>query len=161
MTRGVPSQDACVGTPLSLKMMKSFWSGNRCPYPKKADSNVSRQLDWFHMLLICPPGLLGHHPSFNSLLDHREVIIRPMKDGNGKRRFKLGPITTMSCNPRDSNAKESPVPSMPCKQTLPQPAPGPSVTQSLEELFYEPLQPDEPPIPGPSQSSKPHKDSPT
>ncbi|MBW0524939.1 hypothetical protein O181_064654 [Austropuccinia psidii MF-1] len=41
----------------------------------------------------------------NALLDQSEVIIWPMKDGNGERTFKLGPIITMSCHPWDSNAK--------------------------------------------------------
>ncbi|MBW0489870.1 hypothetical protein O181_029585 [Austropuccinia psidii MF-1] len=38
--------------------------------------------------------LLGHHPMVTSLLDQMEVIIRPMKEGNGKRTFELGPIVT-------------------------------------------------------------------
>ncbi|MBW0553617.1 hypothetical protein O181_093332, partial [Austropuccinia psidii MF-1] len=40
-----------------------------------------------------------------SLLGQSEVIIRPMKDSNGKRTFELGLIVTMSCHPWDSNAK--------------------------------------------------------
>ncbi|MBW0564055.1 hypothetical protein O181_103770 [Austropuccinia psidii MF-1] len=40
-----------------------------------------------------------------SLLDQSEVIIRPMKDGDGERTFELGPIITMSCHRWDSNAK--------------------------------------------------------
>ncbi|MBW0587367.1 hypothetical protein O181_127082, partial [Austropuccinia psidii MF-1] len=75
--------------------------------------------------------LLGHHPMLTSLLDLSEVIIRPMKDGNGKRTFKLGPIVPMSCHQWDSNAKE---------------------------LFCEPSQTKEPPIPGPSPSSQPPED---
>ncbi|MBW0556834.1 hypothetical protein O181_096549 [Austropuccinia psidii MF-1] len=42
--------------------------------------------------------LLGHHPMVTSPLNLSEVIIRPMKDGNGKRTFELGPIVTMSCH---------------------------------------------------------------
>ncbi|MBW0592376.1 hypothetical protein O181_132091 [Austropuccinia psidii MF-1] len=38
--------------------------------------------------------LLGHHPMVTSLLDLSKVIIRLMKDGNGKRTFKIGPIVT-------------------------------------------------------------------
>ncbi|MBW0529764.1 hypothetical protein O181_069479 [Austropuccinia psidii MF-1] len=38
--------------------------------------------------------LLGHHAMVTSLLDRSEVIIQPMKDGNGKRTFELGPIVT-------------------------------------------------------------------
>ncbi|MBW0551653.1 hypothetical protein O181_091368 [Austropuccinia psidii MF-1] len=48
--------------------------------------------------------LLGHHPMVTSLLDLSKVIIRPMKDCNGKRTFELGTIVTMSCHPWDSNA---------------------------------------------------------
>ncbi|MBW0488823.1 hypothetical protein O181_028538 [Austropuccinia psidii MF-1] len=50
---------------------------------------------------------------------------------------------------------------MPCKQTLRQPTPGPSHTKWSEDLFHEPFQPNEPPIPGPSQSSKPHEEAAT
>ncbi|MBW0486497.1 hypothetical protein O181_026212 [Austropuccinia psidii MF-1] len=49
--------------------------------------------------------LQGHHPMVNSLLDWRKVIMRPMKDGNGKRTFKLGLIVIMSCHPWDSHVK--------------------------------------------------------
>ncbi|MBW0487243.1 hypothetical protein O181_026958 [Austropuccinia psidii MF-1] len=81
-----------------------------------------------------------------SLLDQSEVIIQPMKDGNGKRTFELGLIITISCHPWDSNSKlkqnqpnpprqDSPVPSLPCEQTPQQPTPGPSGTQWLEDLF--------------------------
>ncbi|MBW0540621.1 hypothetical protein O181_080336 [Austropuccinia psidii MF-1] len=74
--------------------------------------------------------LLGHHPMVTSLLDQSKVIIRLMKDGNGKMKFDLGPIITMSCHPWDTNAK------------------------------VEPSQHNEPPIPGPSPSSKPPEDVP-
>ncbi|MBW0544882.1 hypothetical protein O181_084597 [Austropuccinia psidii MF-1] len=133
--------------------------------------------------------LLGHHPMVNSLLDQSKVIIRPMKDGDGKRTLKLGQIVTMSCHPWDSNAKpnppqqHSPISSFPCKQTPRQSTPGPSGTQWSEDLFcskqpefhlistfdsseltvppfLEPSQMDEPPIPGLSPSSKPHEDFP-
>ncbi|MBW0497195.1 hypothetical protein O181_036910 [Austropuccinia psidii MF-1] len=93
-----------------------------------------------------------------SLLDRREVIIRPMKGGDGKRTFELAPIVTISCHPWDSNAKvkqnqqnplqqDSPIPSLPCEKPLRQPTPG-----------LKPSQPNEPPIPGPGPSSKPHKE---
>ncbi|MBW0493216.1 hypothetical protein O181_032931 [Austropuccinia psidii MF-1] len=118
-------------------------------------------------VLICPPPLLGHHAMVTSLLDLSEVITWPIKDGNGKRTFDLGPIVTMSCHPWDSNAKvksnqpnplqqDSPIPILPCEETLRQPTPGPSGTQWLEDLFH-----DEPPTPGLSPSSKPHEDIPT
>ncbi|MBW0479510.1 hypothetical protein O181_019225 [Austropuccinia psidii MF-1] len=43
---------------------------------------------------------------------------------------------------------------MPCKQ-----APGPSGTQWSEDWFCEPSQHNEPPIPGPIQTSEPHEDA--
>ncbi|MBW0572808.1 hypothetical protein O181_112523 [Austropuccinia psidii MF-1] len=95
--------------------------------------------------------LLGHHPMATSLLDWSEVIIWPMKDGNGKRTFELGPIVTNGIQ----------MPNLPCKQTLRQPTPGPSGTQWSEELFREPSRTEEPPIPGPSPSSQPPEDVPT
>ncbi|MBW0584244.1 hypothetical protein O181_123959 [Austropuccinia psidii MF-1] len=51
--------------------------------------------------------------------------------------------------------QDSPVPSLPCKQTSQQPTPGPSGTRWSEELFREPFQTKEPPIPGPILSSQP------
>ncbi|MBW0582568.1 hypothetical protein O181_122283 [Austropuccinia psidii MF-1] len=141
---------------------ETFASVNGRRAPKQADGNDSGQLALSPPVLICPLPLLGHHPMVTSLLDRREVIIQPMKDGNGKRTFELGPIITMSCHPWDSNAKvNTPVPSSPCKQTLRQPTPRPSGTRWSEDLFREPSQHDEPPIPGPSPSSEPPEDLPT
>ncbi|MBW0480322.1 hypothetical protein O181_020037 [Austropuccinia psidii MF-1] len=99
--------------------------------------------------------LLGHHPMVISLLDWSKVMIWLMKDGNGERKFKLGPIVTMSCHPLDSNAKFA-LPANPraTDHRL-------SGTQWLEDLFREPSQTNEPPIPRPSPSSKPHEDVPT
>ncbi|MBW0475076.1 hypothetical protein O181_014791 [Austropuccinia psidii MF-1] len=107
VARGVPDQDALMRTSLWSTMMKSFPRWNGCQDPKKEDSNNSGQLAQSPQVLICPPPLLGHYPMVTSLLDRSKVIIRPMKDGNGKRTFKLGPIITMSCQPWDSNAKVS------------------------------------------------------
>ncbi|MBW0554108.1 hypothetical protein O181_093823 [Austropuccinia psidii MF-1] len=70
--RGVPAQDALPRTPLWLMMMKAFPSGNGRWDPKQADRNNSGQL-----------ALSTHHPMVTSLLDQSEVIIWPMKDGNG------------------------------------------------------------------------------
>ncbi|MBW0583781.1 hypothetical protein O181_123496, partial [Austropuccinia psidii MF-1] len=95
--------------------------------------------------------LLGHHPMVTSLLDLSEVIIRPMKDGDGKRTFKLGLIVTDGTQ----------MPNFPRKKTPRQPIPGPSGTQWSEELFREPSQTKEPPIPGPSPSSQPPEDDTT
>ncbi|MBW0529709.1 hypothetical protein O181_069424 [Austropuccinia psidii MF-1] len=47
---------------------------------------------------------------------------------------------------------------MPWEQTLRQPTPGLSCTKWLQDLFHEPSQYNEPPIPGQSPSSKPHED---
>ncbi|MBW0551425.1 hypothetical protein O181_091140, partial [Austropuccinia psidii MF-1] len=107
-----------------------------------------------------------------SLLDRSEVIIRLMKDGDGKRTFELGLIITMSCHRWDSNAKvkqnppnpaqqESPIPSLPREQTPWQLTPGPSGTRWSEELFREPSRTKEPPIPGPSPLSQPPEDDTT
>ncbi|MBW0519592.1 hypothetical protein O181_059307 [Austropuccinia psidii MF-1] len=62
--------------------------------------------------------------------------------------------------PKTKPAK-SPITSLPCKQTPRQPTPGQSDTQWSGDLFREPFQTNEPPIPGPSPSSKPHEDVPT
>ncbi|MBW0493490.1 hypothetical protein O181_033205 [Austropuccinia psidii MF-1] len=97
------------------------------------------------------PPLLAHHPMVISLLDCNKVIVGPMKDGNGKRTFKLGLIVTMCYHPWDSNLRKTPW----------QPTPGPNDTSWLEDLFPEPSQHDEQPIPGPSQPSEPHEDAST
>ncbi|MBW0551763.1 hypothetical protein O181_091478 [Austropuccinia psidii MF-1] len=101
--RGYPAQDAIARNPLWLTMMKVFPSENGHRDPKQADGNDSGQLALSLPVSICPPPLSGHHPMVTSLLDRSQVIIRPMKDGNGKRTFELGPIVTMSCHPFDSH----------------------------------------------------------
>ncbi|MBW0475743.1 hypothetical protein O181_015458 [Austropuccinia psidii MF-1] len=169
--RGVPDQDALARTLLWSTMMKAFPSGNGHRDPKQADRNNFGQLAQFPQVVICPPPLLGHHPMLTSLLDRNKVIIWPMKDGNGKRTFELGPIVTHGIQ----------TPNLPCKQTPRQPTPGPSGTQWLEDLFcgkqpkfdlistfdsseltfppfVEPSQTNQPPIPGPSPSSEPYED---
>ncbi|MBW0588183.1 hypothetical protein O181_127898, partial [Austropuccinia psidii MF-1] len=50
------------------------------------------------------------------------------------------------------------MPNLPGEQTPRQPTPGLSGTQWSEELFREPSQTKEPPIPGPSPSSQPPED---
>ncbi|MBW0508426.1 hypothetical protein O181_048141, partial [Austropuccinia psidii MF-1] len=126
-------------------MMKAFPSWNGHWDPKKPDRNNSGQLAQSHLVFICPTPLLGHHPMVTSLLNWSNFIIRPMKDGDSKRTFELGPNITMSCHPWDSNAKKkanyippqqySPIPSMPCEQPLQQPTPGPSGTQWSQDLI--------------------------
>ncbi|MBW0518941.1 hypothetical protein O181_058656 [Austropuccinia psidii MF-1] len=166
MARGVPAQDALARTPLWLTMMKPYPSAKGHQDPKQADGNDSGQLALSPQVSICPPPLLGHHPMVTSLLDRTEVIIWPIKDGNGKRTFKLGPIVTNGIQtpktkPTESPQKESPAPSLPHEQTPRQPTPGRRGTQWLEELFCESSQTKEPPIPGPSPSSQPPEEVPT
>ncbi|MBW0572889.1 hypothetical protein O181_112604 [Austropuccinia psidii MF-1] len=97
--RGAPNQDAVVRTPLWSTMMKVFLSGNGHWDPKQADRNNSGQLALSLPVSICPTPLLSHHLMVTSLLNWIKVIIRPMKDGNGKRTLELGLIVTMSCHP--------------------------------------------------------------
>ncbi|MBW0553988.1 hypothetical protein O181_093703 [Austropuccinia psidii MF-1] len=153
VARGVISQDALARTPLWSTMIKPYPSGNGHRDPKQANRNNSGQLALSPQVLICPPPLLGHDPMVTSLPHRREVIIRPMKDGDGKRRFELGPMVTMSCHQWNSNTKtdffpllieqntpntpqqDSPVHSLPREQALRQPTPGTSGTGWSEELF--------------------------
>ncbi|MBW0526465.1 hypothetical protein O181_066180 [Austropuccinia psidii MF-1] len=102
------TQDNLVRTPLLSTTMRSFPRGNEFPDPKLADGNTSGQLALCPQVLICPFLLQGHHPMVTSLLDWSEVIIWPMKRGNGERKLELGLIVTMSCHPWDSNAKNKP-----------------------------------------------------
>ncbi|MBW0503449.1 hypothetical protein O181_043164 [Austropuccinia psidii MF-1] len=141
--RGNPLEDTLMRTPLWSTMMKEFPSGNGPPDPKQADRNASRQLAPCPQVSIFPPPLLGNHPMVTSLLDWREVIILPMKDGN---------------DPPNPPQQDTPVPRMPCKQSLRQETPGLSGTQWSEDLSRQPSQHNEPPIPGPSPSSEPHED---
>ncbi|MBW0566542.1 hypothetical protein O181_106257 [Austropuccinia psidii MF-1] len=64
-------------------------------------------------------------------------------------------------NPLNPPQQDSPIPSLPCKQTPQQPTPGPSSTGWSEELFRKPSQTKEPPISGPSPSSQPPEDNTT
>ncbi|MBW0563184.1 hypothetical protein O181_102899, partial [Austropuccinia psidii MF-1] len=132
--RGAPAQDAIVRTPLWWTMMEPYPRENGRHDPKQDNGNDSRQLTLSPQVSICPPPLLGHHPMVTSLLDRSKVIIRPMKDGNGKRTTGIQ------------------TPNLPHKQTPWQPTPGPSGTRWSEELFREP------PIPAPSPSSEPPED---
>ncbi|MBW0546587.1 hypothetical protein O181_086302 [Austropuccinia psidii MF-1] len=118
--------------------------------PKWTSGPQTGQQEQFQTISPVPSSIDLSTPPLmvTSLLDRSEVIIQPMKDGNGERTFELGPIVTMSCHPWDSNAV----------QTLRQPTPGPSGTQWSEDLFRKLSQHDEPPIPGPSPSSKPPED---
>ncbi|MBW0463486.1 hypothetical protein O181_003201 [Austropuccinia psidii MF-1] len=148
--RGVPTQDALARTPLWSTMMKAFLSKNGRRGPKQAGGNTSGRLAPCPQVLICLPPLRGHHLMVTLLLNRSKVIIQPMKDGDGKRKFKLGPIVTMSCHPWDLNSKQTPH----------QPTPGPSGIQWLKDLFREPSQHNEPPIPGLGEHCKPHEPEP-
>ncbi|MBW0512360.1 hypothetical protein O181_052075 [Austropuccinia psidii MF-1] len=53
--RAVPNQDALARTPLWPAIMKPFPSRNRCPDPKQANRNDSRQSSLSPPVLICPP----------------------------------------------------------------------------------------------------------
>ncbi|MBW0550517.1 hypothetical protein O181_090232 [Austropuccinia psidii MF-1] len=138
-------------------MMKVFPSGNGPRDPKQADGNDSRQLSLSPHALICPPPLLGHHPMVTSLLYQSKLIIRLMKDGYGKRTFELGLIVTHEIQ----MPKTKPTKSPPTRLTHSMYASreNPMATHSRsEDLFWEPSQHNEPPIPGLSPSSKPPED---
>ncbi|MBW0484525.1 hypothetical protein O181_024240 [Austropuccinia psidii MF-1] len=144
--RAVPAQDALVRTPLWSTMMKVFPSGNGLWDPKQANGNDSRQLALSPQASICPPPLLGHHQMVTSLLNQSKGIIRPMKDGNGKRTFELGLIVTISCHPWDSKAKNK-------THQIP-----PNKTHPFNDLSHKPSQHNEPPIFDLSSSSEPPED---
>ncbi|MBW0559733.1 hypothetical protein O181_099448, partial [Austropuccinia psidii MF-1] len=162
--RGFLAQDALARTPLWSTMMKPYPSANGHQDLKQASGNDSGQLALSPQASICPPPLLGHHPMVTSLLDLRKVIIRPKKDGDGKRIFKSGPIVTMSCHQWDSNAKNKTA-QIPPDKTLPflvclasKPHGNPLQARVAPN---EPSQTEEPPIPGPSPSSQPPEDNTT
>ncbi|MBW0492631.1 hypothetical protein O181_032346 [Austropuccinia psidii MF-1] len=131
LARGGPDQDALARTPL-------------CPLKYQFVHPPPR-----------PPLMV------TSLLDWSEVIIRPMKDGNDERKFDLAPINKINqipCNMSGTQWLED----LFCAK---QPKFHLISTFDLSELtlppFVEPAQTNEPPIPGPSTSSKPHEDIPT
>ncbi|MBW0548200.1 hypothetical protein O181_087915 [Austropuccinia psidii MF-1] len=106
--RGVLAQDTLTSTPLWLTMMKPYPSANGHWDLKQANGNDSVQLALSPQASICPPPLLGHHSMVTSLLDLSKVIIRLMKDGDGKRTFKLGPIVTNGIQTPKTKPPESP-----------------------------------------------------
>ncbi|MBW0538869.1 hypothetical protein O181_078584 [Austropuccinia psidii MF-1] len=98
--------------------------------------------------------LLGHHLMVTSLLDRTKVIIQPMKEGNGKRTFKLGPIVTIT--------KPTKSPSTRLTRLIYALQANPTATHSWpKDLSREPSQNDEQPIPGLSPSSEPADNVPT
>ncbi|MBW0503434.1 hypothetical protein O181_043149 [Austropuccinia psidii MF-1] len=104
---------------------------------------------------LCIP-LLGHHQMVTSLLNWSKVIIQPMKDGNSKRTFEVGPIVTMSCHPWHSNTKRK-THQIPHNKTLLFLVclARKLCDKSLQAQVApdEPSQHNEPPITGPSQAS--------
>ncbi|MBW0504286.1 hypothetical protein O181_044001, partial [Austropuccinia psidii MF-1] len=93
------------------------------------------------------------------------MIIRPMKDGDGKRTFELGPVLTLSCHQWDSNTKTLPflvcLASKTCGNPL-QARVAPDGRRNYSAVSSQkPSQTKEPPIPGPSPSSEPPEDIPT
>ncbi|MBW0561523.1 hypothetical protein O181_101238 [Austropuccinia psidii MF-1] len=93
VARGVLAQDALLKTPLCSTMMKPYPSTNGHRDLKQAHGNNSGRLSPSPQALICPPPLLGHHPMATSLLDLSEVIIRPMKDGDGIGHSNMGRLS--------------------------------------------------------------------
>ncbi|MBW0525178.1 hypothetical protein O181_064893 [Austropuccinia psidii MF-1] len=79
-----------------------------------------------------------------------------MKDGNGERTFELGLILTMGFKRQKQNPLNPPDKTQPFNVCL---QANPVATHSWsEDLFREPSQHNEPPIPGLSPSSKPPED---
>ncbi|MBW0501496.1 hypothetical protein O181_041211 [Austropuccinia psidii MF-1] len=86
--------------------------------------------------------LSTHYPMVTSLLDWSKVVIRPMKDGNGKRTFEVGLIITHGIK---------------TPKTKPSKSPATRLLRSFELALppsVEPSQYNETPISGTSQSSK-------
>ncbi|MBW0528730.1 hypothetical protein O181_068445 [Austropuccinia psidii MF-1] len=104
--------------------------------------------------------LRGHHPMVTLLLDWSEVIIQPMKDGNGRRTFELGPIVTHGIQTPKTKHTKSPMTRLTCSLYASQA--NAAATHSSELTlppFVEPSQHHERPISGPSQPSEPHEDA--
>ncbi|MBW0592401.1 hypothetical protein O181_132116 [Austropuccinia psidii MF-1] len=85
-----------------------------------------------------------------SLLDRSEVIIRPIKDGDGETTFELGLIVT--------NGIQTPKTKPPKLQARVAPD---GLRNYSAVSSQKPSRTKEPPIPGPSPSSKPPEDVPT
>ncbi|MBW0555431.1 hypothetical protein O181_095146 [Austropuccinia psidii MF-1] len=152
--RGVATQDALARAPLWSTMMKPYPSANGHRDPKQANGNNYGRLALSPQVSTCRPPFLGHHPMVTSLLDQIKVIIRPMKDGNGKRTFKLGPIVTIT-KPTESPPNKT-LPFLVCLASKPRGNP-----PQAQVAPDEPSQTKEPPIPAPSPSSEPPEDVPT
>ncbi|MBW0582303.1 hypothetical protein O181_122018 [Austropuccinia psidii MF-1] len=150
--RGVLAQDALARTLLWSTMMKPYPSANGHWDPKQANGNNSGRLALSPQVSICPPPLLGHP---NEGWRWQEDI---QAWANCHHVLSLMGFKREKRHPQNPPQQDSPIPSLPCEQTLQQPTPGPSGTRLSEELFREPSQTKEPPIPGPSTSSQPPED---
>ncbi|MBW0481213.1 hypothetical protein O181_020928 [Austropuccinia psidii MF-1] len=100
--------------------------------------------------------LLGHHLMLTSLLNRRDVIIHPMKDGDGKRTFRLGLIETHGIQMLNTQWLEDVFCGM--QQVIPFPILAFEVIKLTLPLFVQPFQYNNPPvhtptppIPGPSE----------
>ncbi|MBW0571383.1 hypothetical protein O181_111098, partial [Austropuccinia psidii MF-1] len=156
--RGVLAQDALTRTPLWSTMMKQYPSVNGHRNLKQADGNDSGRL-----ALSTPP---PRPPSDGQFTPQPEQSDYPADEGwqwqEDIRTWAychhvLSPMgfKCQKQNPLNPPQQDSPILSLPHKQTPRQPTPGPSGTQWSEELFREP------PIPGPSPSSQPPEDDTT
>ncbi|MBW0562295.1 hypothetical protein O181_102010 [Austropuccinia psidii MF-1] len=139
--RGFPNQDAIVRTPLLLTMMEAFPSGNGRRDPKQAYGNDSGQLALDY---LADEGWQWQEDIGSWA--HCHHVSSPMGFKHQKQ------------NQLNHPQQDSPIPSLPCEQAPWKPTPGPNGTQWSEDLFHEPSQPNEPPIPGLSPSSRPHED---
>ncbi|MBW0570806.1 hypothetical protein O181_110521, partial [Austropuccinia psidii MF-1] len=127
-----PSNHAARGVPTQDSLVRTpLWSAMMKPYPSPNGHQDPKQADGNDS------GLLALSPQVS-----------------------IFPPPSNEQNPPNPPQKDSPVPSLPRKQTLQQPTPGPSGTQWSEELFSEPSRTKEPPIPGLSPSSEPPEDIP-
>ncbi|MBW0478963.1 hypothetical protein O181_018678 [Austropuccinia psidii MF-1] len=108
-------------------------------------------------VLICPPPSNGHFTPQPERSDYPANEGWQLQD-EIQALANCHPWDSNSKNPPNSPQQDFPIPHMPCEQTLGQPTPGSSGSQWLEDLFCEPSQNNEPPIPGPSQASEPHED---
>ncbi|MBW0490043.1 hypothetical protein O181_029758 [Austropuccinia psidii MF-1] len=129
--RGVATQDALVRTPLWLKMMNEFPSGNGHWDPKQEDRKASRQLDPCPQVLICPPPSNGH---FTPQLEGSDY---PANEG-WQCELTLPPFV----EPSQHHEPPIPGPSQPSEPhedtSTCEPEPEVAPTQSMEENFVTP-----------------------
>ncbi|MBW0591186.1 hypothetical protein O181_130901, partial [Austropuccinia psidii MF-1] len=147
--RGVLAQDALARTTLWSTMMKPYPSANGNRDPKQANRNDSGRLALSPQQSDYPADVGWQWQEDIRAWANCHHVLSPMG-------FKI-----QKQNLPNPPQQDSPIPSLPCEQTQRQPTPGPSGTQWSEELFREPSQTKEPPIPGPSPSSQPPEDDTT